>query len=216
LSPRKASPFPLTRERIVTAALGMVDREGLERLSIRRLAAELGSSPMSLYHYVRDKSALYDLILEAVLQEIDIAEERPSAPPGERIIQIAQALRRALLAHPHAVPIALSRSLRTPGQLRPVEAVLGILLGQGMPPGHAMATVNIIGQYVFGTTAAYVNHLTKGRFHEELHEEDIRVMNSGAFPNLAHVLTQGQPLGFQGDFDLGLQVLVEGLLTRRT
>ena len=77
MAPRKANTPTLTREQIVTAAMELVDRDGLQALSMRKLAAELGVGTMSLYYHVPDKSALYDLILDAGLREVDLSARRP-------------------------------------------------------------------------------------------------------------------------------------------
>ena len=161
MSPRKPNQPVLTREQIVAAAITLVDRDGLSALSMRRLAAELGSAPMSLYYHVPDKSALEDLIFDAIMAEVDFSGDDPAMGDEERAVRLGYALRSTLLQHPNAVPITLSRSARTPGQLRPVEVMLGILYDLGLQPTDAIAAVDVIGQYVFGTTLAYVNHLAQ-------------------------------------------------------
>ena len=71
MTPRKKDVEPLARERIVDAAMGIIDAEGLDALSMRRLGAELGVNPMAAYHYMPNKAALYDLVLEAVMAGVD-------------------------------------------------------------------------------------------------------------------------------------------------
>ena len=161
MSPRKANMPVLTRAEIVAAAIALVDRDGLAALSMRKLAAELGVAPMTLYYHVPDRSALHDLIFEAVMGEVDFSGDDPGMGVEERAVRLGYAFRSALLAHPNTVPITLSRPARTPGQLRPVEAMLGILYDIGLAPTDAVVAVDMLGQYVFGTTLAYVNHLAK-------------------------------------------------------
>jgi AcrR family transcriptional regulator len=192
----------------------IVDRDGLERLSMRRLAAELGMSPMSLYYHVPDKSALYDLILDAVMADMDLPHDDPTRPAEERVVEAAAALRAALLAHPDAIPIVLSRSLRTPGQLRPVEAMLGMLFDAGMPPTDALAVVNIVAQYVLGTTAALANHLTDAKYHDARREAEFDELSPTEFPHVTRLLREGTYLGFEAEFDRGLRTLVHGLLAK--
>jgi AcrR family transcriptional regulator len=214
MAPRKANQPTLTRSRIVSAAIIVVDRDGLDGLSMRKVATELGMSPMSLYYHVPDKSALYDLILEAVMNDIDLSVDDPTRSPEERLITGAYALRAALMAHPHAVILVLSRSLRTAGQLRPVEIMLGILYDAGLTATEAVTAVDVIGQYVFGTTMAYANHVTDGEYHDALRDNDLSAVTPEEFPNMTRAITEGRYIGFDGEFDRGLRVLVHGLLNK--
>ena len=72
---------PLSRERIVETALALVDAEGIDALSMRRLGAELGVDPMAIYYYVPNKATLLDAIVEAVMSEIDLSCPSPEPPP---------------------------------------------------------------------------------------------------------------------------------------
>ena len=115
MSPRKANAPTLTRQQIVAAAIALVDRDGLGALTMRKLAAELGVGPMTLYYHVPEKAALEDLIFDAVMSEVDFADDDPALDVEERAVRLGHALRTALLAHPNTVAITLSRSARTPG-----------------------------------------------------------------------------------------------------
>jgi TetR/AcrR family tetracycline transcriptional repressor len=210
MAPRKANTPTLSREQIVAAAITIVDREGLDALSMRKLAAELGVGPMSLYYHVQDKTSLYDLILDAVMSEVDFAVDDPSEPPRERVARLARAFRAALLTHPHATALAAGRSLRTATQLRPVEAMLGVMLDAGLEPTDAMRAVNVIGQFVIGTTTLHANHLTRSQYYEDRIEIDLE-----EFPNLLTALSGGGEIDWDADFETGLTALVDGLVPER-
>lgn len=128
---------------------------------MRKLAAELAVGPMTLYYHVPDRSALEDLIFDAVMSEVDFSDDAHTLAAGQRAVRLGWSIRTALLTHPNTVPITLSRSARTPTQLRPVEMMLGVLYDIGLNPTDAIAAVDIIGRYVFGTTLADVNHLAQ-------------------------------------------------------
>jgi len=213
--PRKANTPTLTREQIVTTAMVLVDRDGLLALSMRKLAAELGVGTMSLYYHVPDKSALYDLILDAGLSEIDLSTDDPSAPVEERVLVIAHAFRDALLRHPRAAIIAMSRSLRTPTQMRPVEKLLQILSEAGMPAAQAMQTANVIGQYAVGVTAMHANHEGETEFRDE-HEGDYSELTPEEFPVMFSLMEHAEGFGdWDADFEAGLSALIKGLVTDR-
>ena len=78
MSPRKKGVEPLARERIVEAAVKIIDDEGLEALSMRRLGAALGVNPMAAYYHVPNKAALYDLVLEALMAAVDLSRIDPA------------------------------------------------------------------------------------------------------------------------------------------
>lgn len=216
MTPRKANVPTLTREQIIAAAVDLVDRDGLAALSMRKLAAELGVSPMSLYYHVPDRGGLDDLIFDAVMAEVDFSGDDPTLGMEERAVRLGYALRTALLAHPNTVPITLRRSARTPAQLGPVEAMLGILYDMGLDPTDAIAAVDVIGQYVFGTTLAYVNNLAQEKSPPDVPEtgEEIGISPED-FPNLARAIGESEYLGWDRMFDRGLRALVRGMIVEK-
>lgn len=214
MTPRRANQPTLTREQIVAAAIAIVDRDGLGGLSMRKVAGELEMSPMALYYHVPDKSALYDLILDAVMSDVDLSACGSCETAEMRVLEGAGALRDALLRHPNAVPIALSRSLRTPGQLRPIEILLGALFEAGVEPGRAVAAADLIGHYVFGSVAAQANRMADSAFVDAARDEDLSAVTPEDFPNMLRALSEAEPLGPDAEFDIGLRVLVRGLLDR--
>lgn len=215
MTPRKPNTPTLTREQIVSAAMELVDRDGLEALSMRKLAAELGVGTMSLYYHVPDKSALYDLLLDAGMSEIDLSVDDAEAPVEERVRRVAYALREAMLTHPRIAILAMNRSLRTPAQLRPVEKLLQILHEAGLSPSEAMHAVNVIGQYTVGVTTMYANHLSVGEYRDD-REGEYGDLIPEEFPALFDVMQQAEGLGdWDADFESGLSSLIRGLVTDR-
>lgn len=135
---RAAGREPLTRERVLATALRLVDTEGLDALTRRRLGHELGRDAMTLYRYAPDKAALLDGIVELVLHELDI--EPDEADWQTQLRSAAHSFRQLALAHPHVVGLIMARSNSTPlgnrppGTLRPLEHLLGLLIGAGFNP----------------------------------------------------------------------------------
>jgi AcrR family transcriptional regulator len=150
MAPRKPGPkTPLTRDVFVRAALGIVDREGLDALSMRRLGAEVGVDPMAAYRHFPNKDALLDGVVEAVISEVDLTVDG-SAPWREQITALARSYRAALLAHPAVAPLAASRPLGTPGSLRLTERSLEVLEDAGVGRHAAILAVNVMGIFVNG------------------------------------------------------------------
>jgi AcrR family transcriptional regulator len=132
----------LTREVVLTAALGLIDRDGIERLSMRRLAQALGRDPMTLYRHAKNKADLLDGVAETVLAQLEVdATDRDWA---SQLRIVARNYRRLALAHPNVVPLLVTRplsaplGLRPPGTLRPLEDVLTLLTNAGFSGPDAL------------------------------------------------------------------------------
>ena len=141
---------PLTRDAILDAAIALLDREGMTALSMRRLGAELGVEAMSLYNHVPSKDALLDGIHERILLSLE--------PPGQaRSWQAfarhqAHALHRALVAHPHAIPLFATRPAATPAAIAQLDRYLEVLMRAGFKPTVALSLVQLVAQLVVGHT----------------------------------------------------------------
>jgi AcrR family transcriptional regulator len=132
----------LTRERVLSTALQIIDRDGVEALSMRRLGQALGRDPMSLYRYATSKTALLDGVVEMVLDHLAVDTADPDWAGQLRVV--ARAYRSLALAHPQVVPLLVTRplatplALRPPGALRPLEATLELLTRAGFTPADAL------------------------------------------------------------------------------
>lgn len=200
----------LTHERIVRAALALVDREGLSALSMRRLGAELGVVPMATYYYIPNKEALLDAIVEAVTAEIDFTQDDPSASPEDRILCAAKVYRHALLAHPHALPIVLSRAPNTPTAMRPVEFLMGILRDAGLGPIEALAGMNAVAASVRGAVGWAANGPREPQDAQGLAAFVAR-FPAKEFPNL-HATILSERTSWERAFEFGIRALARGLL----
>jgi AcrR family transcriptional regulator len=143
----------LTREQVLDAALGLVDRAGLSGLTMRALGAELGVEAMTLYHYVPNKEALLDGMVERLF-----ATAVPAGPGDdwrEHLRRYAFDLRAALLRHPGILSVVV-RPAVTPATLDAAEAGLRMLTGAGFPLGEALDALNALTLFVVGHAAAEV------------------------------------------------------------
>jgi AcrR family transcriptional regulator len=122
----------LSREKIASAALAVIDRDGLGALSMRSVGRELGVAAMSLYHHVADRIALESLVAEAVVSEIELAPEVVADDPPAEVRRLMTALRAALNAHPGAIPLILTRPTSSAAALAPIEALLAALTRAGL------------------------------------------------------------------------------------
>jgi AcrR family transcriptional regulator len=205
---------PLTRNRILAAAIEMVDRDGLEDLSMRKLAAELGVSPMSLYNHVPNKDALLEGITETLLSEINLGVV-DTAHWDEGLKIGFRLFRKVLLEHPHALPCVENNPVVTPDAFRPIELSLSLLVRSGFAPGEALFAHWTLVGYTLGHVSLQVNNpLVNQEAAEELLALKMRRLPPDEFPNLIAALPHTIGLDFNEAFEFGLETIIAGLKAR--
>ncbi|NUP10668.1 MAG: TetR family transcriptional regulator [Polyangiaceae bacterium] len=198
----------LSRERILRAALEIVDREGLDAISMRRLGEELGVEAMSLYHHVANKAAILDGIFETVLAELPPLSR--SASWRTVLSQRARGLRLVLRAHPHALPIFATRPAATEASILHVEVVLDALMKGGFSAEDALSALQVTAAFVVGhTVAAYAPvraDETSRAVYDHLSEE--------RFPRVREVARILPRHDLEKEFELGLEAMIVGIEAR--
>ena len=142
----------LTRARVIDAALRVLDAEGLEAVSMRRVAREVGVEAMSLYNHVEDKDDLLDGIVARILLEFPVPASDPGRDWADYGRAVANGWRAVLMAHPHALPLLGSRPPASddPNVLLPIETALRALRESGLSEKDAVTAFHAIGGYIFG------------------------------------------------------------------
>lgn len=125
-----ASPVRLDRRRVLEAALDLVDREGLDALTMRRLGTELGVDPMTVHHHVESKDRLLDGVAELLWEEVALPDD--SGDPGEALRGLARSLRDLFRTHPQAAPLILRCSRLPRAELELLRAYLDVLEAGGV------------------------------------------------------------------------------------
>jgi AcrR family transcriptional regulator len=138
----------LSRREVVAAALTVIDRDGLEALTMRRLGSELGVEAMSLYHHVANKDDLLDRVVDVVIRSIELPD--PDLDWADWARRLAWTYRRIALRHPHVFPLIALRPLTTPQAMRPVEMALEVLRRAGFDGRHALAAFQTLANYTSG------------------------------------------------------------------
>ncbi|MBO0825585.1 MAG: TetR/AcrR family transcriptional regulator [Actinobacteria bacterium] len=143
---------PLTRQRVVAAAVELADRDGIDSISMRRLAQELGVEAMSLYTHVQNKNDLLDGMADAVVSEIPLSVDGANWRMALR--QLVLAARAVMLSHPWAPQTIETRIAPGPAALSYINAVLGILRGGGFSVAQAHHALHIAGSRLVGFAQA--------------------------------------------------------------
>lgn len=204
---------PLTRQRVLDAALLLADEIGAEALTIRKLAAALDVKPMTIYHHVPGKEQILDGIVDLVFAEIDL----PPTDLGwvEALRHRCRSARAVLGRHWWAVPLMETRTSPGPATLRHHDAVLGCLRGGGLSlqvTAHAYA---ILDSYVYGFALQEANLPFGGEAPiSDLADQIVRAFPNGLYPHFVefsvqHVSRPGY--SFAESFEVGLDLLLQGL-----
>jgi AcrR family transcriptional regulator len=194
----------LSRERIVEVALAVIDAEGLDALSTRRLARELGVQAPSLYNHFPTKEDILDAVGDAIVAGVDLSMLGRDPWP-EALKAWARAYRAAFREHPNVVPFLARGPARRPAALKLADAVYGALVDAGWPPSHATRIGATMRYFVAGSAL--------GSF--ALGFVDDPALYQGSYPHLgdAHRLAGHQSQVDDGAFELGLTALIDGLRT---
>ena len=193
----------LSRDRIVGAALTLVDSEGLQAVSTRRLAAELGVSGPSLYNHFRTKDEILDAVADRVCADVDLSMFEDGTDWSRALLRWARSYRAALSAHPNIVPHLAQGPGRRPSQLKMADAVFGAMVAAGWPRAHATHIGALMRYFVAGSA---LGSFARGFV-------DDATLYGSDYPHLdqAHLLAENQQQVDEGAFETGLRALVDGL-----
>ena len=204
---------PLTRERVLQAAVELADRDGIENLSMRKLGQELGVDAMALYRHVRAKDDLLDGVVEVVIGEIERPQPRDDWQATLR--ELIMAARSVMVRHPWAPRILEDRGTAGPAALSHINAVLGTLLAGGFSMDTAHHALHVLSSRIFG-------------FHQDLFDDSGRAPDPEAeammvrslaisYPSLAELAAAASHDGGLGrcddevEFAFGLDLILGGL-----
>lgn len=207
MSPRQ----PLvSREAIAAEALQLMDEEGLEAVSMRALAARLGVTAMALYRYYPRKELLLDAVVDMVLQEMDPPQE--SGGWEQRVVAMAGAYRRTMLAHPNVLPLFSSRPTSSPEALRRYEQGLVILRQTGFDDLTVVRCYFAVFNYTLGFVTTEINRLMAIRTAPKNSDapDPFGAVPADQFPLVA-ALNPLVPMLGDDQFLFGLRLLIAGL-----
>ncbi|WP_433764837.1 TetR/AcrR family transcriptional regulator [Prescottella agglutinans] len=219
MSPSPRSPRrPLSRERVLEAAIEVADRGGVEAITMRRVAQELGVEAMSLYHHVPNKDALLDGVVDAVFAAIELPD--PECDDWRDAIRARATSARTVLSQ-HTWALGLMDSRRHPGRatLRHHDTVLGVLRRAGFTLPMAAHAVSLVDSYIDGYVLQEANlPVTTPDDVEEVAGNILDQLPADELPYLAEMITDHalQP-GYDhtSEFGWGLDLILDALEARR-
>jgi Tetracyclin repressor-like, C-terminal domain/Bacterial regulatory proteins, tetR family len=206
-----APQIPLSRERILITAIHLADKSGLESLSMRKIAQELGVQAMSLYNHVANKDDLLDGIIDIVIGEIEVPNLGVDWQTAMR--RRANSAHEVLLRHPWATTPIVSRINIGPAMLRYIDATLGCLCEAGFSFEMVDRAWNAIDSHIYGFTLQELNFPIKTTEYAKAAQEYIPNIPADKYPymnRLTYYIIDGYYDGIV-DFNFGLELILDGL-----
>jgi AcrR family transcriptional regulator len=219
--PDAARDGKITRDVVLAAALELIDRDGADSLSMRRLARAVNRDPMVLYRHTPNKAALLDGVAEIVLAQLKVDPADPDW--AGQLRAIARDYRRLALAHPRVVPLLVTRplatplALRPPGTLRPLEDVLALLTRAGFSGPDALHIYRALFGFLHGHVLNELQELVeKPDETDDLLRLGLHRLPIGEFPLLRSLAPVLAAYDGAAELERGLDILLAGLATTLT
>ncbi len=209
---------PLTKERVLQAAVELADRDGIDALSMRKLGQELGVDAMALYRHVRNKDDILDGIVDAVVAEIDVPASDGDWKAALRAQSIAA--RHVMLRHPWAPRAIVDRTTTSPTMLAYIESVLAKLADGGFSVEMAHHALHVLGSRILGFTQDPFEDSTDPAPSPEESAAFARAL-ADRYPRIADLAMSVRHGGVLGpcdddaEFEFSLDLILDGLERRR-
>jgi AcrR family transcriptional regulator len=202
---------PLSRSKILSAALRIADSGGVEALSMRNLAEALSVKAMSLYNHIANKDEILDGMVDMVVAEIEVPRSGRNWKSEMR--RRALSAHEVLLRHPWAAMELMSRVNGGPAMFEYVDATLGCLLEAGFSPETADHAWNALDSHIYGFTLQELNFPFAEEDYQEAAGDYMDRIPVEAFPNLNKMATLVMSGEYDGlhDFEFGLNFILDGL-----
>ena len=224
--PARKERATLTRDQIVTEAIRLLDSEGSEALTMRKLAARLGAGATSIYWHVANRHELIELVIDEIYGEIEVPGLDPAPDWRAALREVAQSMRSSIVRHPWMISVFdhLAAGVGGPNANLLAERMLVLFEGAGFQLREAERALNTLSAYVIGIAmgeAAWHTALARrGQSDKDWIDESQRMAEQATedHPHLRELVAQYQNMDVQRsmdeDFDYGLERVLDGLQAR--
>jgi TetR/AcrR family transcriptional regulator, tetracycline repressor protein len=211
MTPPRRRREPLTRNAIIAAALDLAEAEGLDKLSLHKVAARVGVKTMSLYNHVADKADLLDAMADHILGAVAIPDVDAMNWP-DAVRATSQAVRTAAMAHPHCAPLVLVRRLNAPALLPIVDAVLRTAHRSGLDGATAVHVMRAHIAFLVGSLLREAGTTAHGSMATVVATSEAQLLDAG----LPAVAASAGELAFcdhDAEFAFGLELFIASVRT---
>jgi len=203
---------PLTRERVLAAAIGLADREGIDALSMRKLGQALGVEAMSLYNHVKNKDDILDGIVDMVVSKFELP--RPGTDWKAAIRRTAMTAHEVLVQHPWAASLMLSPARMSSARLRYMEGILGSLRQGGFSAEMTHHAYHALDSHISGFTLWQVHFQFDPKEADDIAANFLGKLGPDTYPYLlehaGEHMKESEPED-EGEFAFGLDLILDGL-----
>ena len=207
--PNAERRVPLSRERVLRAAVALADQNGIGALTMRSLGQELGVEAMSLYNHVANKDDILDGLVEEVLGDIDVPPAGTDWKTAMR--QRSISAHEVLLAHPWAALLIMSRFNIGPGMTRYLDATLGRLREGGFSIEGALDAWHTLDSHLYGFTLQQLSLPFEAEEAPQVSAGVLGQLSADQYPHVVEVITEVMRSGREEDFEFGLDLILDGL-----
>lgn len=207
---------PITRTAVLACALEIIDSDGVDGLSMRRLGEAVGRDPMVLYRHLPNKAAVLDGVVEMVFEQLSVDTSHPDWADALRAL--AHDFRDLARAHPNTVPLLVTRPLATPlgmrpqGILRHLEDVLALLTRAGFTGTDAMQVYRALFAFLYGHVLTELQEIVERRDEtDHVLRLGLYRLPIGEFPHLRNLAPTWASYDGLAELDNGLDILLSGL-----
>ncbi|GHO48237.1 TetR/AcrR family transcriptional regulator C-terminal domain-containing protein [Ktedonospora formicarum] len=205
----------LNRQKVLEAALKLIDDEGVEGFNMRKLGAALGVEAMSLYNHIEGKDDVLDGVIELLLLQASYPQ-RTDVTPRQELWDFAHEYRNVLRAHPRAVSLVAARQLRTDASLAILERLLETLHRAGVEGVDAIYAVNSFAGFIIGHALFDVGSVAVAGFEQEVNEKAVwQRLSPDRYPTLRAAIPVFEHWSAEREFDFGLRALLQSILPQR-
>ena len=189
------------------AAVDIIERDGADALSMRRVAAELGAATMSLYNHIANKSAMLDSVAEYIMADMAFAAD-PELDWREQTRGLARTFREIVRRYPRCVQVVISREPSSANGLGTLELVLGVVRKAGFEGATAVRVMHAFQSYIFGTLMREASLAERRPPSKDAFEQALACAD---LPNVRALLPELIDRDFDGEFEFGLDLLIGAL-----
>lgn len=208
----QAQKQPLSRERIELAALDLIEADGLDGFSVRKLATVLGYEPMSIYHYFPSKGHLMDALIDHVIAEMPPLPDK-SLPWIEQVRRLGWNIRAAFTRRPKLFGFVGTHRMNTPKALAFLEGAIRLFEQSGMPREQAVRTFRSVSYYIMGTALDETSGYARGPTTVDPVPADVMKRD---FPSVEAAGNYFGPEQFDATFELGWEAMLDGIAKLRS
>jgi AcrR family transcriptional regulator len=199
----------LSRERIVRAAVELIERDGEDAISMRRIAAELGYGVMSLYNHIPNKDAVLDAVAEYVMADFEFAADA-HADWRDQARALVRAFRAVSRRYPRCINVVIMRQLNTPAGLQPLESALATARAAGFAGESAVRVMRTFVAYAMGSLVNEAR-LTSMRHNPQINPQGYAHLDATRFPNIVALADPLLRLDPEADFEFGVELLINAV-----